>query len=138
MKKNCLYAMLVGLLLIGGLAPCAQALVEWERLATIDLPPTATDIQLSASGRYVYMLDRQGAVKVLDLEGRVLGSFAVGTDVDAIRSGPQDDILMLVSGKANQLQFYQLDFVQSIPTARAFSKGPDNAPVTVAVFSDFQ
>jgi protein-disulfide isomerase len=58
--------------------------------------------------------------------------------VDSIKPGPGEEILFLVSSKKKTVQLAVLDFVQDINSAGSPFKGAADAPVTIALFTDFQ
>jgi hypothetical protein len=62
----------------------------------------------------------------------------VDPGVDRIQPGPREDLLFLVDSAKNRIQVLYLDFIQEIPVDGSPTKGPADAPVMVAVFSDFQ
>ena len=61
-----------------------------------------------------------------------------GPGVDRIQPGPREDLLYLVDSTHNRIQVLFLDFIQEIPEAGSPIRGSADAPVTVAVFTDFQ
>ncbi len=84
------------------------------------------------------MLTEAGNISVYDREGGLLNKIHVGDQVDQIRMAPQGDRIFLSSRLKKTIQVIDLDFFVEINTADAPAKGPQNAPVVLAVFSDFQ
>jgi len=62
----------------------------------------------------------------------------VGSQVDSIEVGPWEDVILLVSKKDKEVQILLLDFIKDIDLSNSPFKGPADAPVKIAVFSDFQ
>jgi hypothetical protein len=62
----------------------------------------------------------------------------VGKVYDRLKLVESSDILFLSSRKDKIIQIIQLDFVQNIDTLGSPFKGSENAPVIIAVFSEFQ
>jgi hypothetical protein len=52
--------------------------------------------------------------------------------------GPKEDLLLLKSRKNRTVEILVLDFIQKINTSGSPFKGPKDAPVEIAVFSDFE
>jgi hypothetical protein len=51
---------------------------------------------------------------------------------------PKENALILTSSAVKKIQVLKLETVHEIDTSGLPSKGPENAPVTIVVFSDFQ
>ena len=58
--------------------------------------------------------------------------------MDGIKVGPEQDILLLTSRQNKTVEILVLDFIQNLDVSSSPFKGPADAVVTVAVFSDFQ
>jgi hypothetical protein len=58
--------------------------------------------------------------------------------VFSISSSPSGDFLLLADSTANTLEIVKLDYVVDIDISNLPFKGPENAPVLIAVFSDYQ
>ena len=52
--------------------------------------------------------------------------------------GPGGETLILRSGKNKTVELVTLDFIQKINITGSPFKGPQDAPVVIAVFDDFQ
>lgn len=102
---------------------------------TSDVP---LDAAVSADGRRVFVLSSGGRLMVYGTDGRLEEILHVGEKVDQIKSGPRGDILFLISSQEKTVQMATLDFVRPINTAGSPSMGPPDAPVVIAVFTDFQ
>jgi hypothetical protein len=58
--------------------------------------------------------------------------------VDDITAGPQGSVLILKSSQNKKIQIVSLDFIQNINVSGSPSKGSPDAPVIIAIFSDFE
>lgn len=116
----------------------ASAEVEWHLNRTLPLDQAPIDIQVSANGKWIYVLDDQGQLSIFTATGKPVDRIPVGRHVDRIKAGPQEDTLFLSSRDKRTVQVMSLVYVRDIATAGAPFKGPDDAPVTLVVFSDFQ
>jgi hypothetical protein len=58
--------------------------------------------------------------------------------VVSIGTSPNGDYLMLADSKNKTLEMVKISFVVDIDISGLPFKGPANAPVVVAVFSDYQ
>lgn len=134
------YAAFVFLSLLIGVAVSASshAAVEVTIHRTLNLEETPVDTAMSAGGKYVFVLTDQGKVLVYTPDGKLSDTIPVDKSVDSIKAGPREEILLLVSSKKKTVQVAVLDFVQEINVSGSPFKGAADAPVTIALFSDFQ
>ncbi|MBT8341580.1 MAG: thioredoxin domain-containing protein [Desulfatitalea sp.] len=116
----------------------ALAEVNSSVLSTIKLSHAPLDIEVSLTGQRIYVLDDQGDLLIYDPEGKLMDKLKVGTQVNQLKVGARDDVLYLVNPKDQTIQVLDLTFTYKIDTSTAPIKGPADAPVTIAVFSDFQ
>ncbi|MGD8370502.1 MAG: hypothetical protein PVF76_16110 [Syntrophobacterales bacterium] len=111
--------------------------VEWDVVKTFKLEKRPLDVAVSADGRWLYVLTEQGNIHIYR-DGALKGKIGVGKQVDGIDVGPRGDILFLTSKKDKVVQLVTVDLVQEINISGSPFKGSANAPVVIAVFSDFQ
>lgn len=119
-------------------APSVWAETDWQVLQTLKLDTKPMDILMAADNRWIYILDDQGRVLIYGTNGRLKDTIAVGRGVDEIKAGPRDDLLFLLNRNAGTIQLASVNVREAIDTQYAPIKGPVDAPVTIAVFSDFQ
>jgi len=126
-------------LLIGlGVSPSSHAEVEMTVARTLTLDETPVDSALSAGGKYIFVLTDKGKVLVYNPDGKLSDSIPVDKSIDSIKAGPREEILLLVSSKNKTVQVAVLEFVQEINVTGSPFKGAADAPVTIALFTDFQ
>jgi len=116
----------------------AIAKTDWQVLQKLQLEQAPTDMQVSANSKWIYILTSDGQVLIYSTRGQLKDSINVGPEVNQIKAGPRDDILFLLSRENKTVQIITIDFTEEITTSGSPAKGPPDAPVTVAVFSDFQ
>ena len=102
----------------------------------LDSPPL--DVAVSFDGKKLYILTDKGNILIYSREGKLTDTIKVDKDIDGIRVSRTDDVLFLSSQKSKQIQVVLLDFIQVIDVAGSPFKGPDNAPVVITAFNDFQ
>lgn len=112
--------------------------VETDPLGTIKIEHSPVDIEISMSGQSIYVLDDQGQLLIYNTSGKLMDTVQVGKDVDQIKVGPRDDVLFLSSRTERTVQVLRLTFTHAIDISGSPFQGPENAPVAVVVFSDFQ
>jgi hypothetical protein len=115
-----------------------QAEADLKTLRELDLKTKPLDVSPSADGELLFIL-APGEVLVYSLrEGKITERVPVGKEFDRIAASPRGNLITVTSSTKNSLQILLLDFTYPIDvTGRPF-KGPENAPVVVAVFTDYQ
>jgi hypothetical protein len=93
---------------------------------------------MSLNGRYIYILTEKGEILVYTSNGRLKDTVSVDTHVESIEAGPREDVLLLTNGKEKTVQVITLDLIQDIDISGSPFRGNADAPVVVAVFSDFE
>jgi len=129
---------LIGLLMICCLPIGALAEVDARIVQTLKLDVTPLDIAIPNSGDYIYVLTSDATLKVFKPDGTLRDTLPVDPGVDRIKTGRREDQLFLLDTKNNRVQLLRLDFIHPIPIEGSPTKGPSQAKVTVAVFTDFQ
>lgn len=136
-ERKLLIATLSSLFLLGLAAP-SSATVEWTQGKTIHLEKPPVDVAFSENGKWFFVLTNEGNVEVYSADGKLSDTIAVGKQVDRIKAGPQENILLLISRQNRTIEEVLLEFVYDIDVAGAPFEGKEKAPVTVVVFSDYQ
>ena len=116
----------------------AWAEVEMSVSKTLKLESKPIDLAVSADGKYTFILVEGGKVLIYDSNGTLKDTLTVSKTVFSIGSSPSGDFLLLADSTANTLQVVKLDYVVDIDISNLPFKGPENAPVLIAVFSDYQ
>ena len=116
----------------------AIAKTDWQVRQKVQLEQAPIDMLVSSNNKWIYILTSEGKILIYAARGNLKDAIDVGPEVDQIKAGPRDDMLFLLSRKNKSVQVITIDFTEEINTQGSPSKGPADAPVTVAVFSDFQ
>lgn len=112
--------------------------IEWTQLNTINLPSQPVDVSHSLDGRYSFFLTKEREVLVYDQKGSLLGRVPVAKGVSAIDVDPRGQHLFLIDSDKSIAATLAINFIVNIKTADSPYKGKVDAPVTIAVYSDFQ
>jgi protein-disulfide isomerase len=131
-------ALILILLIYFGILSPVHAEVEYKVLKTYKLDAQPVDMAFSANRNEIYVLNQKGELLVYDIDGHITEKINVGKVYDRLKLIQGSDILFLSSRNSKTIQIIQLDFVQKINTLGSPFKGPENAPVIIAVFSEFQ
>jgi len=116
--------------------PFAGVNIDLQHKLTMDNPPL--DVVATPDGKYIFVLTDKGNISVFNQDGVLQNKVHVGDQVDQIKMDPQGLRLFITSRTEKTIRVLTLDFFVEINTAGAPFKGPRNAPVVLAVFSDFQ
>ena len=120
------------------LATSVVADVEWQLNRNIQLPSSPVDITTSADGQKIFVLLAKGEVQIYDTNGQRQETLKFDAAADKIVVSPDGEKLLLSDSKGKQVQLVTLSYVKPIDIAGSPFKGPKDAKVVVAVYSDFQ
>ncbi len=141
MKKNIKFAIgtvITVMLCLVPLLHTSHAAVELSASKKLKLNTQPLDIANSEDGRQLYILSK-GEILVYSLaEDIITDKIQVDEAYDRISSLPNAGTLILNSSTSTKIEIIQLEFIKNINIADHPVKGPVNAPVTIAVFSDYQ
>ena len=124
------------LMLIGPAA--AQAEIEWQNLRDLKLPSAPLDIATGDEDGKVFVLLDRGEVRIYNPDGSLADKLSLGGSADRLTVSPDGRRLMLGDGESGQVRLIALEYVKSIDISGSPFKGPADADVVVAVYSDFQ
>ena len=135
MLKNRFFLILVCLFLIPGLV-LAEAELQVEDL--IQSGGNPVDTGMSLDGKLFFVLTRQGKLEIYSSDGDLKETLALDFPADQVTVPGTGDALFLTDSKTGDIRLVRVDFVQNIDIKGAPVKGPENAPVTIVVFTDFE
>jgi DNA-binding beta-propeller fold protein YncE len=114
------------------------AAVESRLQKTLAIDGVPVDVVVSQDGKRTFVLIAGGNVSIYDQLGNQTDTINVGPHVDQIEIGPRGERLFASSRQNKTVEIIRLDFIHKINTLGSPSKGSFEAPVVIAVFSDFQ
>jgi protein-disulfide isomerase len=115
-----------------------QSKVQLQVGKTWQLPAKPLDIVYSLDGKKVFILTKQNQVLVYKADGELLGKIDVEKGVSAIDIAPRGEKLFLINQNNNSFTDLSVDFIVNVDITGSPYIGPDDAPVTIAVFTDFE
>ena len=119
-------------------ASVGSATLEWEILRTLKLDSPPLDMAIAPDGKSVYILTDKGDIQIYDLDGRLKDKIEIREPVDQIKVGPGGDQLFVTDRQNKTVKVIKLDFIRQITISGSPFKGPGDAPVVIADFSDFE
>lgn len=137
MKRHLIRGVLTATLVFT-LFSAANASVESTLFRKLNLQSPPVDVKISPGGEWIYSLTDQGSVEIYSPDGTLMDTLPVDKQVDQIEIGPRDNILLLKSRAAKTVEILLIDFIRKIDLGDSPFKGNEDAPIVLAVFSDFQ
>jgi len=115
-----------------------QAELEWKIIQGLDLKTTPLDIAYSADGQWLFILTPGEILVYSAQEGKISEHIPVGPGFDRITSFPRGNVVTITSSTQKVLQIIYLETVYKIDVMGLPFKGPQDATVTITVFTDYQ
>ena len=138
MKKGIMALLLI--LILGGVsAPLlSHADMEWRVVKELQLKDQPLDMANALDGKTLFILV-SGEVLIQNMRSNDISQrIPVGKEFDRLAYSPRNNTLILTSSSAKTLKIIQLDRIHQFDYSGLPYLGPKNAPVTIAVFSDYQ
>jgi hypothetical protein len=110
----------------------------FEQSRQWQLPYAPADIVQSVDGARIFVLTDNNRILIYEPNGQLKGSVEVAPGVTAIESDARGENLLLIDADNKTLSSFSIDFVAEIDIAGSPVKGNPDAPITIAVFSDFE
>ncbi len=116
----------------------AWADLSWRTLNELNLEKEPLDVAASTDGQTVFILV-PGEIIVYDLSNnKVEKKIPVETGFDRLTYAPKINAVVLAGSRSNLLRIIKLEEIYQLDLSGLPFQGTENAPVTVAVFSDYQ
>lgn len=116
----------------------ASAEIEWTTKAQLDLDVAPLDIHVSADGQNIFVLAPGEVLIYSTSRGEVTERLSVDIFFDSLTYSSKDNSLILSSSSEQIVRIIQMDVIHEIFTTGLPFKGPEEAPVIIAVFNDYQ
>ena len=110
--------------------------INLQRTLTTDGVPV--DVVVTQDGNLTFVLTDNGKILIYDRIGNLTDTVEIGPHIDQIDIGPQGERLFAASRQNKSVEIITLDFIRQINILGSPLKGSLEAPVVIAVFSDFQ
>ncbi len=138
-KKELILGIFLGLMVNFICIPhLLAANVEWTPKKPLNLGASTLDMATSLDGRWIFIL-APGEILVYSIsEEKVVNRIPVDKAFDRLTHSPTTNTLILGSGTEKILKIIELEVIHNFEISGLPIKGPENAPVTIAVFGDYQ
>ena len=112
--------------------------LSWKTIEDLRLEQQPLDVAASGDGRFLFVL-APGQVLVYSVSGNGIDQrIPVEKDFDSIAYAPGLHAVVLTSSGSRNLRILKLHDIHELDLSGLPFKGPENAPVTIAVFSGYQ
>jgi len=118
--------------------PSSSESVDWNIKAKWKIDAKPIDLVHSLDNKKVFILADDGNIHVFSAEGAKLGRIPIDKGVTAIDIEPRGNLVYLINGEDNTFTSLTVSFTTTIDVTGSPFLGNENAPVVLAVFSDFQ
>jgi len=137
MKKTGIVAMLL-FCTVALTSYAVPADLSWKIISELALDGEPLDIAAAADGQTLFVLV-PGEIVVYSVgEKEIKQKIPVGKDVNRITYAPALHALVVSSGQSKALQILKLQDIHQLDLSGLPFRGPEDAPVTVVVFSGYQ
>ncbi len=138
MRKLCLFHCSMVLFFIICTTVQSIAVVSHEEVTSFKHKGRAIDTAVSADGQFFYILTDKQELIVRSMNGKSQQSIKVSGNYDIMTTSPKANVVLLTDSAAQVTTVIQIESIHDFNYTSSPFKGPADAAVTVAVFSDFQ
>jgi hypothetical protein len=135
MKKQLLPLLLICLGLVS--SPAAAA-IDWQVGPTLKTMAAPVDVATSADGSRTFILVEGGKIQIFDQAGQNRDTIEVDPGMDRITSTGEGNMLIVSSHKNSVAQQIAISYRFPFDYTNSPFLGKAEAPVVLALFSDFQ
>lgn len=134
MKKLWLSAVFLGFFLCSP----AWADLSWKALMDLNLEKEPLDVAASADGQLLFILVPGEIVVYSVAANEITKKIPVDKGFDRVAYAPGLHAVVITAGGAKTLRVLKLQDIHDLDLSGLSFKGPENAPVTIVVFSGYQ
>lgn len=137
-RLSALGLLLFLLVIFMALPAISGAELEWKERKQSKLEVSPLDVVQSDDGQWTFILSHSAVLVYSVAEDKVLQTIPVEAGFDRLSLSGKSKMLVLTNSSQKLMKIIQLEVVQRIDVSGTPVKGPEKAPVTIAVFSDYQ
>jgi protein-disulfide isomerase len=116
----------------------AHADIEWTEKKQLNVGASPVDLVTSPDGKWVFILTSGELLAYSVPEDKIVDRTPVDKAFDKIAYSMADGSLLVSSSTGSTIKIIQMAVVNKFSLAGIPFKGPENAAVTIVVFSDYQ
>ena len=136
--KN-IFSILLSLIVMSSfLAGSVSASVEWQTGGSIKTGKPPVDLAVTADGKYTYVLAKGGTLYIYNASGSLSDTITVSADFNTVATDGTGSRVYLGNSKKSIVQEIRITYRAELSEVGSPFLGKSDAPVVLAVFSDFQ
>ena len=112
--------------------------IDWAPVGQMKLESQPLDVESTRDGELVFVLMPEKVVVYNMPANRRLNEIPVDQRFDRLTYAAESETLILTSSVTNELKVIRIEQVYDISVTGSPFLGPENAPVTLAVFDDYE
>jgi hypothetical protein len=112
--------------------------LELTERKQIKLDVSPLDIAASADGQWLFILTPGEIIVYSAFENKISKGIPIDKGFDRLTYSARDNALILSSRTEKSVKIIQMELIHQFDNSGLPVEGPENAPVTVAVFGDYQ
>lgn len=116
----------------------AQAEVAWQTRNSIKTAEKPLDIQVTADGQRTFILTAGGKLLIYDSDAKLIDTLAIDPAIDLLSADATGARVFLGNSKNSSVDELLIEYVADFDYIGSPFMGKSEAPVVIAVFSDFQ
>jgi hypothetical protein len=120
------------------LVPASQASVQWQTRTAQKTSSPPLDVASTADGKRTFVLSEGGLITIYGADGSIIDTMKVDPATDRISTDGGGSQLFLTSRAKGTVSQISLDYQFDLDYTGSPFQGKAEAPVVMAVFSDFQ
>jgi len=124
--------------LFAGIAFAQPIGVDWTSIGQVKLESPPLDVESTPDRDLIFVLVPGKVVVYDNSANRELNQIPVDQSYNRLTYSTESENLVLTSSVTNELQIIQIDRVYNISVEGSPFLGPENAPITIAVFDDYE
>jgi hypothetical protein len=120
------------------LSTTVDADVDWTMLKEIQIEARPLDVAASPDGNTIFLLTPGEILVYSASKSKIANRIPVSADFDRIAVSANGETLILTGGSSRLLKLIRIDRIFAIDITGLPFDGPEDAPVTIAAFDDYQ
>ncbi len=138
-KEWLFFLMIFGLMVIWALVPSVLAAdLELTERKQLKLDVSPLDTATSADGQWLFILTPGEIIVYSAFEDKISKGIPIDKGFDSLTYSARDNTLILSSRSEKAIKIIELELIHQFDISGLPLRGPKNAPVTMAVFGDYQ
>ena len=136
-KKTGLFSLFL-LLAATTLPGFVRAEVDWQARKTIKTEQAPLDIHVTADGKRTFILTEGGRLEIYDSNARIIDTIEVDPATNILSADGTGGRVFLGNSKNSSVHELRIEYIADFSYGGSPFLGNSEAPIVLAVFSDFQ